>query len=77
MVYGKACHLPIEVKHKAYGAIRKLNMDLQASGEKRLLQLNDLEEFINEGYENAKFYKEKAKAWPDKHIVRKEFEPGQ
>ena len=46
-------------------------------GEKHILQLIELEEFCNEAYENAKIYKEKTKAWHDKHIVRKEFEPGQ
>ena len=31
LVYGKACHLPLELKHRAYLATRKLNMDLQAA----------------------------------------------
>ena len=41
------------------------------------MQLSELEEFRNEAYENALIYKEKTKAWHDKHIVRKEFEPSQ
>ena len=45
--------------------------------EKRILQFSVLEGFRNEAYENTKIYKEKTKAWHDKHIVRKEFEPGQ
>ena len=52
-------------------------MDLQAEMEKTLLQLNELEEFINEAYENAKIFKEKTKAWHDKHIIQREFKPGQ
>ena len=52
-------------------------MDSKVADEKRILQLNELEEFLNEAYENAKIYKEKTKVWHDKHIVRKEFEPGQ
>ena len=52
-------------------------MDFKVGGEKRLLQLNELEEFWHEAYENAKIYKEKTKAWHDKYIIRKEFESGQ
>ena len=52
-------------------------MDSKVAGEKRMLQLSELDEFLNEAYENARIYKEKTKAWHDKHIVRKEFELGQ
>ena len=27
LVYGKACHLPVELEHKAYWAIRYLNLN--------------------------------------------------
>ena len=53
-----------------------LNMDCKVAGEKRMLQLSELDEFRNEAYENAHIYKEKIKAWHDKHIARKEFEAG-
>ena len=52
-------------------------MDSTVAGEKQMLQLNELDEFRNEAYENARIYKENTKAWHDKHIVRKEFESGQ
>ena len=52
-------------------------MDSKVVEEKRMLQLSELDEFRNEAYENARIYKEKTKAWHDKHIIRKEFEPGQ
>ena len=77
LVYGKACHHLVELEHRAYWATRQFNMDSTLAGEKRLLQLSELDEFRNEAYENARIYKEKTKAWHDKHITRKEFTVGQ
>ncbi|GJS94484.1 reverse transcriptase domain-containing protein [Tanacetum coccineum] len=36
--YGKTCHLPFEIKHRAYWALRSYNPDLKVIGEKRFLQ---------------------------------------
>jgi len=44
LVYGKPCHRPVELEHNAYWAIKHLNFDLKSMGERRLLQLNELEE---------------------------------
>ena len=52
-------------------------MDSKMASKKHIFQISELEEFCNEVYENAKIYKEKMKAWHDKNIVRKEFEPCQ
>ena len=51
LVFGKPCHFPLELEYKAMWAIKKLNCDFKASKEKRLLQMNELEELRNEAYD--------------------------
>ena len=61
LVFGKPCHLPLELECKAIWAIKKLNFEFKAAREERLLQLNELEELRNEAYDNARIYKDKTK----------------
>ncbi|XP_073152953.1 uncharacterized protein [Henckelia pumila] len=78
VVYGNSCHLSVELEHKDYWATKFLNFDVKATSEERLLQLNELDEFRLDAYENAKIYKEKTKRWHDnQNIVNQEFEVGQ
>ena len=76
LVFGKPCHLPLELEYKAMWAIKKLNFDFKAAKEDRLLQLNELEELRNEAYDSARIYKDKTKKWHDQRILRREFKAG-
>ena len=76
LVYGKACHLPVEIEYKAWWEIKKMNLDLGRVGLKRFLDIIELEELRNDAYVNSKIVKDRLKKWHDQMVVRKNFEKG-
>nr|GEW60549.1 reverse transcriptase domain-containing protein [Tanacetum cinerariifolium] len=76
LVYGKSCHLPTELEHRAYWVLKHVNFDLKTTGDHRKLQLNELSELRDQAYENFVIYKERTKKLHDSKIKNRIFNVG-
>jgi len=65
------------MEHRAFWALKWLSFDSKASAKQRKIQLNELEEMRLNAYQSSRLYKERVKAYHDKKILKRSFEPGQ
>ncbi|KAL1219314.1 hypothetical protein V5N11_014685 [Cardamine amara subsp. amara] len=76
LLYGKSCHILVELEYKEMWATKLLHFDLKTTEEKRFIQLNELDEIRLGAYESSKIYKERTKAFHEKRIVSRDFKVG-
>ncbi|XP_021986094.1 uncharacterized protein K02A2.6-like [Helianthus annuus] len=77
IVYGKACHLPLELEHRTLWALKTVNLDMTEAARKRFFQIHELEELRDAAYARSLGIKEKTKVSHDRKLRKvKEFSKG-
>ncbi|GJT13026.1 reverse transcriptase domain-containing protein [Tanacetum coccineum] len=77
LVYGKACHLLVDIEDKSHWALKQCNTDLTLASKSCLMQLHELAELRDDAYENTRIYKEQTKKWHDSRLCgNKDFKVG-
>jgi len=71
MIYGKACHLPVELEHRASWALQTVNLDMSSAKDHRFHQLHELEELRDHAYAQSYSYKQRTKELHDRHLKGK------
>ncbi|XP_076924247.1 uncharacterized protein LOC143586634 [Bidens hawaiensis] len=77
MIYGKACHLPVELENRASWVLQPANLDLSSTGENHFQQLHELEELRDHAYAHSYSYKQRIKELHDRKLKgNKQFKCG-
>ncbi|XP_057775331.1 uncharacterized protein LOC130994302 [Salvia miltiorrhiza] len=77
MLFGKMCHRPVKLEHKALWAVNKINFYWDKVGQARKLEIQEFEKNRREAYDNVVFYKEKMKKAQDAITQKEQFDYGQ
>lgn len=77
LLFGKECHLPIELDNREYWVIKRLNLSMFDAGKKQIARITWVKKIKNTAYKNFKIYKTKIKAFHDKQLRWREFKENQ